>query len=234
MTNKILINMSLIQDFDLSDKAIFAYGCLAETYQFTAATPVSVAQLNRTLFGNNSKRRQTLRKGLNELEDKGLIVETARAGRTPVYDLTGLSTYHYKQYVMDPYGFITQWRKHHEGRDEHSRSLTGLYKTYLTLKWMLDIQKSMGAGSVLKTYKVSIAKRSGTQRCYVNEKLQFFKDNKIFEFVDLGGSTFRGRQTEPTIYLTEYKDRFELDCLDLPKAEVTNDSGFYGCQPVAV
>ena len=235
MTKNTVINLSLIQDFDLSDKAVFMYGCLAETHRFNASTPVSITILNRNLFGDDSKRRQTLRRGMDELIAKGLVKEQDKGmGRTPFYDLTMLDTYPKKKYVIDQYGFISQWKDHHKGLKGSSKCLISLYKIYLTLKWMLDVQKKTSKDKILKTYKVTIAKNTGTQRKYVNEKLKFFLDNEIFDYVDVADLTVRGRKAEPTIYLTDFKNKSELDYIKALKQEAINDLGFYRCRPIAV
>lgn len=174
---KFKINFSLIENFGLSDKAVFAYVALLLTYRAGQHQTISPLAMVKNIFGAKASKMAILRFGLKELLEKGIIKISYQKERTVLYDLTFIEDYECNKYLYTDDSFFTKF-------DELTGPVCNLYRAYITLEFLINYQESHNAGPVLETHKNSLASVFGISRNVVGKRLKELQELEFIKYED--------------------------------------------------
>lgn len=169
------INLSLIEDFDLSDTATFSYVAILKTFQLTKYQTISPLGLVKNLFGPKAENRKLVAEGIKELIQKGAIGISYKKDKTTLYDLTPLKDYPAKRFVKDDGSFLEKF-------EDFNNSVGGLYRLYLNILFLISKEKYLEKTNVLKTNKTSLATLCKCSRNAISKRLEDLKKYKLIDY----------------------------------------------------
>lgn len=200
--DKYTINFTLITDFKLSDKAVFAYVAILMTYQLRKYQILSPVGMVKNIFGPEATKIKILRQGINELVEKEVIKISYKEDRTILYDLTFLAQYNCKNYLVSDNTFFKCF-------SDLSISVCNLYRLYSTIVHLINGHKKKGT-NVLDTYKGSLASHLQCERHVIADRLKKLEELGFINYQDCSNDPVLVFEKRPTLFITLPKYKHEI------------------------
>lgn len=199
----IYINWTLIEKFELSDKALITYVAILKTYQLTQCQGLNVLNMLKNLFGPKAEKTKIIRQGLEELIEKEVISVSYQDKSSLFYDITPLAEYERLCFIIEDLSFFKKY-------EDLSSEVCGLYRLYLYIKTRVAQWERYKKGPIFKTFKSSLATTMKCSSQIIGRRLKNLEDHDLIIYEDYSDLPFLVRKKTETLFVTLPKFKGEL------------------------